>query len=263
MIGFKKLIEQQEGEVSLLRKIADDAVRQKISPNNDVSGVLLTGSVSRGDARVGPFGVMIDLAIVVNNRKDFDPEPVFGPDEEPLIPFHCVNVQDKISIAAEILEEPELWEIREESEARIFAMNESVILYDKTGKLSEWKKECFSLNAGQIKERAMRHYYRFCYLTGEYRFEKWNHREAWSQLSQIFNEANECYCSFLHCINGGFVPRKDWLVYLTYDLDILPERHQDYINKIYAGELSAEAMEQKFRLFQEMKSWMEEVADGD
>ena len=256
---FKDLVKEQEAEVSMLKKIIDTINTEKIVPHKKILGALLTGSVARGDARKGPFGIMIDVSVVVKNKADISLEEVFGKDEEPHIPFHCVPIKDDIWIAVKIIEEKDLWKIRSEGESTIFAMNESVILDDKKGILKKWKDEYFIITPEQSKERAKNQYYRFCYVTGDYRFEKWSYREAWVQCAQNFNEANECYCSFLYCINSMFIPRKDWLTYLTYEMEIKPEKHEEYMNTMYTTNLTKDSLCEKFKVYEEIRSWMQTI----
>src|SRR5690606_20985152 len=179
----------------------------------NIIGTLLTGSVARKDARIAPLGIMIDLAIIVNSREDINLDVVFGKDEEPFIPYHCITIHEKIGLAIEVIEKSDLFTIRETTESNIYAKLESVILYDPQGILQNWKENSFTVSADEIKTRSLSNYFRFQYLTGEYRIEKWKHRKANIQIAQLFNEACECYCNFLYTINGSFIPRKDWLVY--------------------------------------------------
>jgi len=258
MKKFRDLLKEQEKEVSSLKEMIYQINDEKITPNKKILGSLLTGSVARGDARKGPFGIMIDVSVVVKNKDDISLDEVFGPDQDPYIPFHCVPVKDDIWIAVKIIEEKDLWKIRSESESTIFAMNESIILNDKKGILKKWKDEYFSITEEQAKDRAKNQYYRYCYVTGDYRFEKWSYREAWVQCAQNFNEANECYCSFLYCINSMFIPRKDWLTYLTYEMKIKPAKHEEYMTIMYETSLDKESLARKFKMYEEVRAWMEE-----
>ncbi len=255
---FSDLINEQKKEVDSFKNIIFEINNEKIVPNKKILGALLTGSVARGDARKGPFGIMIDVSLVVKNTTDINLEEIFGKDEEPHIPFHCVPIRDDIWIAVKTIKEKDLWTIRNESESTIFAMNESIILNDKKGILKKWKDEYFVITKEQAKERAKNQYFRFCYVTGEYRFEKWSYREAWVQCAQNFNEANECYCSFLYCINSMFIPRKDWLTYLTYEMTIKPPKHEEYMKTMYSTELNKESLSKKLQLYEELRLWMEE-----
>ncbi len=254
---FRDLVKEQEEEVTNLKDIINKINNDNIVPHKKILGALLTGSVARGDARKGPFGIMIDVSVVVKNKEDISLEKIFGKDEEPHIPFHCVPIKDDIWIAVKVLEEEDLWKIRNESESTIFAMNESIILNDKKGILKKWKDEYFVITEEQAKDRAKSQYYRFCYVTGDYRFEKWSYREAWVQCAQNFNEANECFLSFLYCINSMFIPRKDWLTYLTYEMEIKPEKHEEYMNILYTTVLNKQSLSKKFQIYEELRSWME------
>lgn len=257
MKTFTELIKEQSSDVKQLREIVRKITDDKIIPNRLILGALLTGSVARGDARIGPFGIMIDLAIVVNDKKDISLEEIFGVDEEPYIPFHCISIRDSIGLAIQVIEENKLWEMRDKGESAIFAMHESEILNDKKNLLTKWKNECFTISPDQIKERALQQYFRFEYLTGEYRFEKWSYRKAWVQMAQNCNEANECYCNFLYCINGRFIPRKDWLTYLTYEMNLKPRKHQEYMETLYEAQLNESFMNKKYNVYQEIRNWME------
>ena len=257
MIGFNDLLKRQKQEVSSLRSLILSFNDSKIAANTSILGSLLTGSVARGDARTGPFGIDIDIAVVVDSRDDINLTDIFGKDVKPDSPFHCVPLQDKICAAISAIEIKDLRAVRTRDEPAIFALNESEILDDKKGLLRKWKEDVFVITPEQVRERALRQYFRFCYLTGEYRIEKWSHRGAWVQLAQNFNEANECYCSFLYCINGMFIPRKDWLAYLTYDMALKPQDHQEYLTKMYESRPDSAAIIQKSDAYERIKDWME------
>ena len=254
---FSELIREQQNEVLDLTNIARSITSEKLDAIPKIEGVLLTGSVARGDARVGPYGVMIDLALVVENKSDINLDEIFGKDEEPQIPYHCVTVEGNIGLQIEVIEKDRLFKIREKPESAIFAMNESIILSDRRSVLTKWKRECFIITDAQIKSRALNNYYRFCYLTGEYRIEKWMYREAYIQLAQIFNEAAECYCNFLYCINRMFVPRKDWLAYLTFELADKPEKHNFYMERLYSLCPEEKFIIEKNEVVQDIQKWLE------
>jgi predicted nucleotidyltransferase len=258
---FKELIEEQASEVKLLKNVIYEITNEKIASNFAILGALLTGSVARGDARIGPFGIMIDLTIIVASKHDINLDVLFGTDEEPFIPYHCVSIQDKIGLAIKVLEEGELAKIRELDEPSIFALNESEILDDKKGILKKWKRESFEITEAQKKERTLNQYFRFNYMTNAYRFEKWSYRKAWTQIAQNFNEANECYCNFLYCINNMFIPRKDWLTYLTFELENKPQHHQIYMQKLYETELTEETINNKLNIYREIEEWMQSIVN--
>lgn len=257
MKHFKQMVSEQESDVTELKRILKNELNSKVIPNNLFLGALLTGSVARGDARINPFGIYIDLTLIVKKRNEINLEKIFGNDAEPFIPKFCIKKTDKIGIAIEIIEENNLWNIRDQNEPTIFARNESIIVYDKTKILKKWKDECFIITTDQIKKRALANFFRFKYLTDEYRFEKWNYRMAYIQINQNLNEAAECYINFLYCINEYFIPRKDWLVYLSYDLIIKPEKHIEYLDHLYTSSVKPNSIELRNKIIEEVGKWME------
>lgn len=255
MKSFKEMLNDQQVEVEQYRAIAQDATNRFLIPRKEVLGVLLTGSVARGDARKGPFGLYIDITVIVENINDVNLTEIFGPSIEPYIPKHCVMIENT-GVAFEVMTLEDINNIRSNCELIIFAKQEAVVLYDRNGLLAEWKETCFKLSNIDIKNRALQQYFRFNYLTSAYRIEKWKYRKAWLQLVQIGNEALECYCSFLYCINGWFIPRKDWLVYLTYDLPIKMPDHTDLLNELYAVETTEQGMQRRTEGLKTVEVWM-------
>jgi hypothetical protein len=255
MKSLSEMLNKQRDEVTEYRSLAARVAKERIASIPAVLGVLLTGSVARGDARRGPYGLQIDLTIVVADRIDINLSDIFGPSIEPYIPYHCVNVEGQ-GFAIEVMTVNELNSIRTCRESVIFAKQESMVLFDRTGLLTKWKLEAFALTDEQIRARAMQQYFRFDYLTNDYRIEKWKHREAWVQITQNANEAVECYCNFLYCINGWFIPRKDWLVYLTYELNERAPNHTELMNELYKAEVSQEGVEARFLHLENLNSWM-------
>ncbi|OHD13245.1 MAG: hypothetical protein A2086_16905 [Spirochaetes bacterium GWD1_27_9] len=254
---FSDMINEQGNEIDFLKKIIHQITLEKIKPNKLIKGALLTGSVARGDARIGPYGIQIDLALVLNKKEDINLNELFGENISPKIPYHSVKIKDKIGLQIEVIEEKDLWSIREKPESVIFAKNEAIILDDKYDILSNWKKSHFIITSEDIKNRSLMHYFRYSYLTGDYRFEKWLYREALIQIEQNFHEASECYCYFLYCINRMFIPRKDWLVYLTYEMENKPERHSEYLDILYTSHLNHDSIIQKNIIIKEIKAWMD------
>lgn len=255
---FSQMALEQKTEVEELKSLLNPIIESKIRPNEKIKGALLTGSVARGDARIGPFGIMIDITLIVENKDDISLNVIFGNNEEPFIPYHCVTIQDKIGLAVEVIEIEKLFNIRNQPESVVFAYNESIIIDDKEEILKKWKDKYFKITDEQIKNRSTQNYFRFSYLTDHYHFEKWTYREAYIQVAQNFREAGECYCAFLYCINGSFIPRKDWLAYLTFELNFLPEKHELYMRELYDIKPEKEFLEQKRLILNKVQKWMED-----
>ena len=257
MKNFKQMIADQKAEVEEYRSIARSVTSKYLARQQAVLGLLLTGSVARGDARKGTYGLYIDITVVVEKRNDINLSEIFGPSIEPYIPKHCIMVDDA-GIAFEITTMTELNGIRSNFESVIFSKQESIILFDRSGLLAEWKENCFMLSDDDIKKRALQQYFRFDYLICDYRIEKWKHRAAWVQMVQNGNEAMECYCNFLYCINGWFIPRKDWLAYLTYDLQEKMPNHNNIMSDSYSVRATEQGVERRSEKFREIEAWMKE-----
>jgi hypothetical protein len=240
MIRLPEMIALQKEHVEQYRKTAAAFIEKEISIIPQVLGVLLTGSTARGDARKGPLGLMTDITIVLEPNTSIDLIERFGPSVEPPdYPFHAINRQNT-TFALELTHIDSLWDIKKQSDSIIFAKQESLIMLDRTGKLKKWKDTAFKLNDDEIKQRSLMYYRWFEYISNEYHFEKWAFRKAWIQLTHNLNVACECFCSFLFCINGGYVPRRDWIVYLTYELPEKPNDYEQLIHSMYQS-LATEA----------------------
>lgn len=257
MKSFGDVRREQQSEVKYLRSLIETVLEKQILRNEKILGVLLTGSVSRGDARVGPFGLFIDFAVVVRNLQDVDLTSLIGPDEKPSFPFHCVTLDGNIGLAVEVVEYVDLLNIRTKDEAAIYAKFESAILMDREGLLKTWKKKTFVISHDDIRKRSVERLLRTGYLIGEYRMEKWEHRQAWAQLNQNLNEACERFCEFLYCINGSFIPRRDWLVYLLFELDKKPAHLEQLIDQMYQADSSQEAVRKRHWSIVQAYEWMQ------
>jgi len=253
---YSQIVQEQKKEVIYLRSLVDTLVATKIEPHPAVMGVLLTGSVSRGDARVGPYGLFIDVAIVVKEKKNLDLKALLGPDEQPSQPFHCVTIDGKIGLAVEVVEYQELLNLRSKDDSVLYAKWESTILVDKEGLLKTWMTKIFTLSDEEVGKRSLIRLRRVGYLIGEYRMEKWSKRGAWIQLCQNQNEAVENFCEFIYCANGLFVPRKDWLVYLTFEQALQPPNLEGLIQRLYKGGPDRESVDARHRALLEAYEWM-------
>jgi predicted nucleotidyltransferase len=83
-----EVLADQQSEVVHYRSVARKLTREKLSRMSGVVGVLLTGSVARGDARTGPLGFFVDLLVVHEDGQSIDLESVFGSSTDPDLPFH-------------------------------------------------------------------------------------------------------------------------------------------------------------------------------
>jgi hypothetical protein len=256
MKRFPDMVSEQAATIARLREEATKYILSKINDNRQIAGVLLTGSVARGDGRIGPWGIYVDITLVLRDGAGVDLDALFGKNEEPYIPKHCINLYDKVGVAVGVTSLQALNDIRTMPESNIFAMNESLVIFDPDGLLETWKRSAFVISDEDVRARALQQYFRLDYLINDYRMEKWNYREASVQIAQNFNEAGECYLTFLYCINKRFIPRKDWLAYLTYDLATKPPTHERDIEAFYLEHHGPEGLEARRRTLAGWAGWM-------
>ncbi len=257
MTHFSEFVKEQIPEVAELKRRTVDRVRAAQASLPSTISILLTGSVARGDARVGPFGTYADIMLVGPDLSGFDVGAVFGPDEEPELPFHCVLLDPDFGIAFQTSTLVELERRATSSDPAAFALCESEIIQDPGDAVAELIRQLQAIPIDRAKERSLQHFYRHGYLIGEYRYEKWANRGAWPQIAQLHNEANECFLSFLHCIQGTYVPRKDWLVYLSYELSEKPDGFADIVTELYTRHsLDEDIAMRKGQLHVRLQEWM-------
>lgn len=256
MILFSEFKRRQREEVRALRRLLDDVLPEGLYTSRELTGVILTGSVARGDARIGPFGVLIDLLLVLPPQGQVELNDLFGEDAEPDLPFHCVRLNERVGLQIQVATLPELRDAAQRADAAAFALSEAEVLVDPTGVLQELCSSLSRVPETELESAAMEAFFRFDYLVNDYRYEKWSHREAWTQIAQNMNEATECYCRFLYALNGSRTPRRDWLAYLTYELPVTPATHARIMERLYSSELSPESLRHKRAVYMELYAWM-------
>jgi len=252
---MSEVLHDQQVDVARYRAAATHFAEDRISRIPGVAGALLSGSAARGDARLGPYGLLLDIVVVHQDGVSLDPVALFGPSSEPEIPFHCVTY-DGLGYQIEFVTIDSLLSVRDQPESVIYARWESLVLLDPQGHLARWKNTTFLITPEQARHRALTQFWRYQYLTGEYRIEKWARREAWIQVTQLLNEACECFCAFLHCVNSRYVPRKDWLVYLTFELPEKPPQYGPLIDSMYTAAVTSEGIRDRLAAFILAQDWM-------
>ena len=157
----------------------------------------------------------------------------FGPSvEPPNFPFHAI-IWRNVTLAIELTDVDSLRGTKSQLQSEIFAKQESLIMVDRTGELKKRKDTAFQRTDDEIKQRALTYHRWLDYVSNKYHYEKWAYRKSWIQLSHNLSVACECCCSFLFCRNGSFVPRRDWIVYLTYELPLKPNNYDQLIHSMY------------------------------
>ena len=258
MKSIRKMIEEQADFCSGLKRIAQHFA-EDIDSKFDVTSILLTGSAARGDARMGKLGVLVDLTII-SDTGNLNLQDSYGPDREPFIPYYCTRFMNTgFQIKQETLSH--IFDTNK-SESECFALSESLVLTTKYPEMDSIIRQLYPKSQGSRKDTAMKNYRRYFYLCGEYRYEKWEYREAYHQMAQNFHEAFECFCGFVYAVNGSFIPRKDWLAYLLPEQEIKPPNIELLINKMLRVLPERNGIEEGKIIYQTVGEWMKTTAEN-
>jgi hypothetical protein len=84
-----EIVKLRASDISLIRQRADSYVRG--INTKELAAILLSGSVARGDFFPGKLGGMTDLTVFKKAGSLVAAEELFGKNEDPEIPYHCVN----------------------------------------------------------------------------------------------------------------------------------------------------------------------------
>lgn len=210
----------------------------KSLPLDELEVILLSGSVARGDYNPGKFGGMIDLTIIKRDGSNKTATELFGRDEEPEIPYHCIrhlgqwfqiyfNDYDFIHNFDNL------------NEARKFAILESKVLYDR-GKVYEKTLCKIKHELPQkllIEKRNTLNY--ISYLLSAYKTERWELREAYPQIHMNLNYAIEMVIKCLFYSNNLYAPAEDRRLYYSYTLPNLHKNYPEIIKELYKQDINS------------------------
>ncbi len=148
----------KQSEVAKLRKTDIDRLREKAAAYVDgiakeaLSAVLLSGSVARGDFFPGRLGGMIDLTVFKKPNSFITAEELFGKNEDPEIPYHCVNREgDWYQIWFSEIPNAESYRLL--PEARKYALAESSVLWQADGAYSDVDSEFRRIASEETADR--------------------------------------------------------------------------------------------------------------
>lgn len=151
MKNKEAIIERQKEFIQEIKNKVSDFINS--IDKSEIETILLSGSLSRGDffPRIkdgGDIDGMVDLIVMRKKGSSIKAEDVFGPDQEPQIPFHCVKVNN---LWYEILftDFIDADTFTSYDEPKKFSVLESQILYDANG---SYKNE-LEKNKGVCKRR--------------------------------------------------------------------------------------------------------------
>ena len=216
---------------------------------SEIETILLSGSVSRADyfpkiKEDGDINGMVDLIVMRKKGSSATAEEIFGPDQDPPIPYHCVKVEG-IWYAILFTDFIETKMFSHFDEPRKFSVMESQILYDPN---NSYKNELEIINQF-VKEDCKKFLNDSLgyihYLISDYKKDRWYRREAFIQMHENLNTAICAGIRALFYINGFYSPAEDRAIYYSHSLQKLPENYAELISQ--ACSQKADSEEDYFR----------------
>ena len=226
---MKKLAEiriQQKEFIENLRNASAEFI--KSVDTAEIETVLLSGSVARGDYFPGGFCGMVDLIVMRRPGSIVIATELFGENQEPDIPFHCVRFGDvEFQILFTDFISPERF--KSFDEARKFSILESAILYDKNGSYESALSEIKKIQTAECAELLKSRLGYIHYLLSDYKKDRWRRRGAFLQLHENLNTAIRLAVSALYYKNNSYASAEDRQLYYSLSLDRLPENYEPLI----------------------------------
>jgi len=234
MYKFSEMVIKQKKYIQKMKNLAKDFI--KTIDKNQIDTILLSGSVSRGDYCPGKNGGAIDLIVMKNKCSSITVDGIFGKNENPDIPYHCIkwNGQWFQILFIDFIDCNKFMEL---SEPRKFSIMESKILYDPNEKylneliiIKEYVKD--ELNN---KLKSTLGYLR--YIVGKE--PRWEIRKAYPHMHNNLNIAIELGISCLYYLNGTYAPADDRKLYYTYELKKLPQKYDNLLVKLFEQKIDS------------------------
>ena len=218
------MIERQK---SYVKKMKDHTKKYIDSlDKKEIESILLSGSVSRGDYCPGESGGMIDLIVMKKEGSKITAEEIFGKDEDPFIPYHCVK-WNGVWFEIFFTEFINLNRFKEFTEPRKFSIMESKIIYDPGDKYNDEFKKIKSFVKADLEDKLENTINYLKYIIGKDK--RWIIRKAFPHMHNNLNIAIELAISCLYYANGKYAPADDRKLYYTYNLNKIPENYDNLI----------------------------------
>ena len=247
MYKLSDMIERQKDYVKQMR---DHARKFIVSlEKEEIETILLSGSVSRGDYYPGEKGGMIDLIVMKKIGSTITAEKVFGKDEDPFIPYHCVKWNGEW-FAIFYIDFINLDKFKEYIEPRKFSIMESKILYDPDERYKNELKMIRDFVKKDLETKLENTINYIKYIIGKEK--RWNRREAFPHIHNNLNIAIEAGICCLYYYNGRYAPADDRKLYYTYELKKIPKNYDNLLVEILKQDInSKEDYERRKKLFLE------------
>lgn len=251
-----QIAEQQK---SFIEKTVN-AVKTFISSldKTHIQTVLLAGSTARGDFFPGEYGGMVDLIVMRRKNSRATAEDIFGANQEPFIPYHCIKIaegaakKDDLWLEIDFRDAVTLENFEKLEEPRKFSILEGKILYDDSDAYkSELAKilELQKTETARLFDGAMGY---INYLLGDYKTDRWYRRGAFVQLHENLNTAIRAAVKCLYYINRSYQPAEDRFFYYSYTLQKLPDNYEKLMTELAKQQIdSCEDYLRREKLFKE------------
>jgi len=206
----------------------------------EIQTILLSGSVSRGDFNPGKYGGMIDLTVMKKPGSTISVESIFGKDEEPDIPYHCITVNNT-HYQILFIDFVDYKAFQTFEEPRKFAFLESQILWDQENR---YQKELELIEKYAKIDQAKQlniclHY--IDHLLSDYKKDRWFRRDAFCQMHDNLNTSIRLILNCIYYINGKYAPAEDRKLYYSFSLDKLPKNYEENIIEIFKQIITSES----------------------
>lgn len=209
-------------------------------PKAELAAVLLSGSTARGDFYPGRFGGMVDLTVMPQDGSNATAAELFGENEEPAIPFHCVK-RDGAWYQIAFHEFVDHRRFQSLDESKKFALLESEVLWEQgksyTAELDIVQKFA-RVDQARLKGECLGY---VGYLLSDYKEDRWLRREAYAQLHANLNAALQGAIKCLFYLNGSYAPAEDRRLYYAHALPRLPDGFASLMRELHRQDIDSES----------------------
>lgn len=252
------IIEQQKDFIQNLKNITYDFINR--IDKSEIETILLSGSVSRADffpqkKECGEYNGMVDLVVMRKEGSSITAEEIFGPDQDPPIPYHCVKC-DNVWFAILFTDFIDTNQFLQFEEPRKFSVLESQILYDPNNSYKNELEKINQFTKYDLQKNLNNSLGYIHYLISDYKKDRWYRREAFIQLHENLNTAIRAGLRALFYLNGFYSPAEDRALYYSFSLQNLPYNYEELILQIYNQKSDSED-----DYFRREKLFMEGIVD--
>ena len=197
----------------------------------NIEVILLSGSVSRGDFMPGKYGGMIDLTVMKIKGSPLSASDIFGKDEEPEIPYHCVKYLGQ-GFQISFYEFIDISDFSSFDESKKYALLESKILYQKKNIYTSLLDNINNNLSKKLDMKKNNGIGYINYLLSGYKKNRWISREAYPQLHANLNKAIEVAIKCLFYNNSKYAPAEDRIFYYSYSLAKIDTNYEKIVREL-------------------------------